>query len=268
MVFVRHGSVFVRVSANRLCKINPLEYDLDDMDDNANEIVSNENADAQIVHKDSGEQSKILTETDTDSQVISEDVPAEETKQAVEPQWIERSKLKINDQIQYMMGNSDEWVTAKVIGRAGKATGKYKDWYNVQDGESNEQKSVDLSQYIWKKVTNDDNDSLNVHVTTCNIQDNEIGLAKETELKKLSQFNTYEEVENNDQPTLTTRWVITNKDGKAKARLVVRGFEEDFILPRDSPAVGKGAMRTVLAIASSMKWVFKTTDIKSAFFTK
>ena len=44
---------------------------------------------------------------------------------------------------------------------------------------------------------------------------------------------------------------------------MVRGFEEDFILPKDSPTVGKGAM--VLAIASSMKWMIKTTDIKSAF---
>ena len=82
----------------------------------------------------------------------------------------------------------------------------------------------------------------NVNVATCKVQDNEIGLAKEAELKKLCQFDTYEEVENRDQPTLTTRWMITNKDGQAKARLVVRGFEEDFILPRDSPTVGKGAM--------------------------
>ena len=52
---------------------------------------------------------------------------------------------------------------------------------------------------------------------------------------------------------------------KVKARLVMKGFEEDFILPRDSQTVGKGAMRTVLAIASSTNWVVKTTDIKSAF---
>ena len=66
-------------------------------------------------------------------------------------------------------------------------------------------------------------------------------------------------MKNDGQPTLTTRWVITKKDGKAKARLVVRGFEEDFIMPRDSPTVGKGAIRTVLAIAASTKWVIKTT---------
>ena len=81
----------------------------------------------------------------------------------------------------------------------------------------------------------------------------------------MCQFNTYEEVANNGQSTLTTRWVITNKDGKAKAQLVVRGFEEDFIMLKDSPTVGKGAMRMILAVASSMKWMIKTTDIKSAF---
>ena len=84
-------------------------------------------------------------------------------------------------------------------------------------------------------------------------------------MKKLRQFDTYREVKNDGQPTLTTRWVRTKKDGKAKARVVVRGFEEDFIMPRDSPTVGKGAMHTVLTIAASMKWVIKTTDIKSAF---
>ena len=115
-------------------------------------------------------------------------------------------------------------------------------------------------------MTNVDNNILNdFHVVTSKVQDNKTEFAKETELKKLRQFDTYREVKNDGQPTLTTRWVITKKDGKAKARLVVRGLEEDFIMPRDSPTVEKGAMRTVLAIAASMKWVIKTTDITSAF---
>ena len=115
-------------------------------------------------------------------------------------------------------------------------------------------------------MTNVDNNITNdVHVVTSKVQDNETEFAKETELKKLRQFDTYREVKNDGQPTLTTRCVITKKDGKAKARLVVRGFEENYIVPRDSPTVGKGAMSTVLAIAASMKWVIKTTDIKSAF---
>ena len=105
-------------------------------------------------------------------------------------------------------------------------------------------------------------------MVTCKVKDNEIELAKETELKKLCQFNTYEEVANNGQSTLTTRWVITNKDGKAKARLVVRGFEEDFIMPKDSPTVGKGAMRMILAMASSMKWMIKNYRYQVSISTR
>lgn len=78
--------------------------------------------------------------------------------------------------------------------------------------------------------------------------------AKLSELQNLKDFNTYEEVKNCGQYTLSSRWVIT-----------VRGFEEQFIMPRDSPTVGKGRMRTFLAIASSKNWTVKTTDLKSAF---
>ena len=271
VVFVRHGSVFVRVSPNRLCKVNPVESNEDGY---TQEIVNTGKDYTQRVQKDTscnGEKSKVSTGTETtDSQIISEEIPTlDDTRPATETQRTERSKLKVNDRIQYRVRNDDEWVNARVKGIAGKVTGKYKDWYNVQDDGSNEQKSIDVSQYIWKKVTNiDDNNMNKVHVVTCKVKDNEIELAKETELKKLCQINTYEAVTNNGQSTLTTRWIITNKDGKAKARLVVKGFEEDFILPKDSPTVGKGAMRMGLTIASSMKWMIKTTDIKSAFFTR
>lgn len=65
---------------------------------------------------------------------------------------------------------------------------------------------------------------------------------------------------------MSTKWVIITKNETAKARLVVRGFEWMYILPTDSPTVGKGAMRMVLAIVSSKRWLKKTTDIKSAFY--
>ena len=60
--------------------------------------------------------------------------------------------------------------------------------------------------------------------------------------------------------------MITKKGGKAKARLVVRGFEEDFIMLGDSPTVGKGDMSTVLAIAASMKWVIKLQILSLHFY--
>ena len=39
-------------------------------------------------------------------------------------------------------------------------------------------------------------------------------VAKVAELLKLKQFNSYEEVKNCGQYTLSTRWVITKKDGQ------------------------------------------------------
>ena len=56
----------------------------------------------------------------------------------------ERStRVKVNDNIRYKLG--DEWVNGTIISRAGKASGKYKNWYNVR----NENRVIlDHSEYI------------------------------------------------------------------------------------------------------------------------
>ena len=171
-----------------------------------------------------------------------------------------RTKLKPNDSIQYKTPNSDESIKATVQGRAGKATGKNKHWFNIQEKASKENKSVNLEQIQWVLINDDDTVNL---VTRQNNDDTTT--VKLVELQKLSQFHTYDEVKDCGQQTLSTRWVITNKEGQTKARLVVSGFEEEFTMPRDSLTVGKGTMRIFLAIASIQKWTAKTTDTKSAF---
>ena len=93
----------------------------------------------------------------------------------------------------------------------------------------------------------------------------ETTVAKVAELLKLKQFNTYQGVKNCGQYTLSIRWVITKKDGQIKERLVVRGFEEELMMRRDSPTVGKGTMRIFLAIVSCKNWTVKTTDIRFAY---
>ena len=65
-------------------------------------------------------------------------------------------------------------------------------------------------------------------------------------------------------------WVITEKlkDGRIiiKARLVVRGFEEDSSnLKKDSPTCSREAIRILITIASSMHWECNTVDVKSAY---
>ena len=92
--------------------------------------------------------------------------------------------------------------------------------------------------------------------------------AKEEEIQKWRGMDTFEEVEDYGQPTLSCRWVCTEKmkDGVLvfKARLVVRGFEEDSLqLKKDSPTCNKESVR--LLLLSSNNWSLHTLDIKSAF---
>ena len=76
-------------------------------------------------------------------------------------------------------------------------------------------------------------------------------------------------MEDTGQYTISTKWVITEKviDGKpgVKARLVVRGFEDNDDVQSDSPTCTQDAFRLFLAIAVSKKWSLECTDIKSAF---
>ena len=72
-------------------------------------------------------------------------------------------------------------------------------------------------------------------------------------------------MEDNNFPIISTWWVLTEGDNGTKARLVARGFEEEFIEKVDSPTVGKCALRMLLTIVSSKQWTAKPTDIKSSF---
>ena len=76
-----------------------------------------------------------------------------------------------------------------------------------------------------------------------NSVNNDATAAKLAGLQKLRYFNTYEKVNDCNQNTLSTRWVIANKDEQTKVQLVVWGFEDEFTIPRDSPTVDKGSMR-------------------------
>ena len=276
VVFVRHGGIFVRVSPNRLRR-------------------THEALGSSSIHKnDEKERNDKIVNQETEESPVSEVVPAPEEGVEIEgddreikrrPTVANRDLLMIqaethgegtnsdrsrrapfqvkpNDIIRYKLDH--EWITGSVLGRAGKASGKYKTWYNIRN-ENGEERSIDLERHEWEKM----------HETEINIteiankqksESEEIVSAKVNELEKLVQFDTYEEVNYNGQKVLSTRWVITNKNGQTKARLVVRGFEEkDLEIPRDSPTIGKGAMRLLISIAVLKNWSLKTTDIKSAF---
>ena len=92
--------------------------------------------------------------------------------------------------------------------------------------------------------------------------------AKMLELQKLKDFDTYEEIYDEGQDCISSRWVLWKKGVKldeVRARLVACGFEEEEEIQSDSPTLSKAGFRTILATAASKNWKIETTDFKSAF---
>ena len=100
--------------------------------------------------------------------------------------------------------------------------------------------------------------------------EDEIKEAKNVEMARLQEFDAYSEIDEGDAGSIiSTRWVIVRKEnGKVKARLVVRGFEEwrnGASGENNSPTVQKFAVRLLLSLAAHNGWRLKCMDITSAF---
>ena len=83
--------------------------------------------------------------------------------------------------------------------------------------------------------------------------------AKEKELDNLVKYGVFEEVEDNGQETIRSRWVIKAKDKhdgqkqKTKARLVARGFQETLKPQSDSLTLSKELFKIFMAIVANIR---------------
>lgn len=75
-------------------------------------------------------------------------------------------------------------------------------------------KSVNFDQIQWELITDESNINLALQQNSIS---NDATAAKLAELQKLQHFSAYEEVTDCGQNTLSTKWVITSKDGQTKA---------------------------------------------------
>ena len=95
--------------------------------------------------------------------------------------------------------------------------------------------------------------------------------AKRTELKNLSDYNTFEEVEDCGQERISSRWVVTVKEAhdgqktKFKARLVARGFQENVPPQSDSPTVLRESNKLFSAVAANQDFQLVSVDIRAVF---
>jgi transposase InsO family protein len=181
--------------------------------------------------------------------------------------------IKSKDRVEIKDDNVTDgrWEKATITGRAGKAK-TWPDCWNFK---------LDSGKAFWADIKNLDDirkmpeeEALAVytheHILAVMIpkdkqKTEECLTAKNNELKKLQDFDTYSVVEDKGQKHITCTWVMTQKGDEVRARLTARGFQEEEEIPSDSPTLQKANLRTVLAIAAAKEWTITATDIKSAF---
>ncbi|KAF7212966.1 putative LOC107374202-like protein [Nothobranchius furzeri] len=184
--------------------------------------------------------------------------------------------LKPGQVIKYKDRETGGLHTAKVLGHAGKATGKYRNWYSMVLVEPNSlagnTSSVDIKQLEDFQVEVD----MEVDVTGTSEEvfvmgDLAFDDAKQDGIKSWKDNDVFVEVRDEGQKSISTRWVCTVKetsDGlKPKARLVARGFEElqESELQKDSPTCASESLHMHVAVICQRTWTLNSMDIKSTF---
>ena len=160
--------------------------------------------------------------------------------------------------------NTGEPISGKILSRAGKATGAYRNCYNIEKDTDGSKDWYNFEKLRDLVAVPDHEEMLILY------NDDAVVMAKEKEIQNWKDNDVYEEVDDVGQKITTSRWVITEKvkDGIAqiKARLVARGFEEDTDgLRKDSPTCSKETVRILFAIAASRGWICHTEDVKAAY---
>ena len=158
-----------------------------------------------------------------------------------------------------------------MLGRAGKATGNNKNWYNVEILQPKDLEGVKISIDVGQVNDLNTNEPIpepeedNVMV----VANTQFHTAKMKELDSWKQNNVYTIVRNEGQKCISTRWICSMKstpDGFVpKARLVARGFEELNVTQKDSPTCAHESVRLIMAISAQNKWKLHSMDIKTAF---
>ena len=196
-------------------------------------------------------------------------------------------KFRIGDKVAVEIEQGDGIREVQLYKRGGKSTGTYPYSWNVRDLETKEEFSIefDLVENFYIRSGETDTEAVEEVVIPVE-KDNVIYLtvpkerhkeklvieAKEKELENWKRMNVYDEVDDIGQPTMSVRWVITEKsenfeefEKKVKARLCVRGFEEELDESVESPTSEKRTIRLGFNLAVQNNWCIETVDIKSAF---
>lgn len=280
VVFVRHGSIYVRVHPVRLIRCG-LEF--------SDEV----NTDSNSKGTDNVKDSKLEVMSNVSDEEVANDIEHEQLNLDEEPGELNMNPFanvpevhveqndgtvrnkkcsipKTGENIEYRANGSDTWVKAKVISKGGKATGKNWAYLNIQEENKETPSGVDFKKDVQEwRVVDAENEVNMVFVPVSRHNEDKVKIAKQTELENWKKFAVYDEVPYSGQKLMSTRWVITEREiegiRNVKARLVVRGFEEETDVKSDSPTVHKESLRLFLAAAATHCYDIHSIDIKAAF---
>ena len=163
---------------------------------------------------------------------------------------------------------SEDWKTWTIIGRGGKASGKYNRHLNIlDDTHQNKWINWDESAEEWIQGPKIDIPIEEVMISEAhNYNVNEILESKFAEIQKWKEYGVFEEVDDEGQRAISTRWVCSEKENKIRSRLVARGYEDNELKERvDSPTCSKSNLRLVIAISAAKQWKINSLDFSSAF---
>ena len=216
-VLVKHGSTYIRVHpCNLQLKGNTFVTENNssstpDVLNGPTELRKNSNEFHQD-SKQSFENASVLYETEKECEVNDDDANNSETNSEINVDTNEYynglNKPKVKDFVEYKVRDSDKTFRAQIISRAGKISGKYSDWFNMQDLDDGSISNIDWNSVEkWKPFTQEEV----LLASHKNHLDFEITNAKLDELKKWENHNVYDIVDNVNQKFVTLRWVISEK---------------------------------------------------------
>ena len=265
-----HSSKAHAVSVLKVPEINLEEVkmseneDIDDIQTNeGNEELAKSNS-----RQTRGEASESITREQSPVENENNDhtAPNENIQNAesVEKNVIDLLHLKCGQRFQGFDPKTGQKISGKIIGRAGKARGTNKYCYNIENDSTGDCCWMHMDKI--KDLTLISNDLPMIVL----FNNTSVRKAKFAEIDNWLIHDVFEEVENVGQPTISVRWVITerilNGEFDIKARLVARGFEEDTShLNKEAPTCGTDIVRLTTTIASSMRWNCHTVDVKAAY---
>ena len=174
------------------------------------------------------------------------------------------TKFNIGMRFEGVDTNTGEAVNGKIVSRAGKATGKHKNSFNVKNDSDGTVNWINMDTVADLKIIPESEERVVM------FSSNEACLAKDKEMDNWLDNDVFEEVDDIGQERISSRWVVTEKvkcgETVTKARLVARGFEEDTMcIRKDSPTCSKESVRIVLSVTISFGWQIHSVDVKAAY---